>query len=149
MVVLFLVFFFFNLHTVLHGGYINLHSHQQCKAKWKSHSHVWLSVTLWTATYQAPLSMGFSRQEHCKWVAISFSRGASQPRDWTWVSHIAGRLITIWAIREYLSYNPTISLLNTYFEKTIILKDIYTPILIAALFAIARTWKHVWCPSTN
>ena len=30
------------------------------------------------------------------WVAISFSRGSSQPRDWTQVSHIAGRLFTIW-----------------------------------------------------
>ena len=27
-------------------------------------SHVWLSVTPWIATSQAPLSMGFSRQEH-------------------------------------------------------------------------------------
>ena len=34
------------------------------------------------------------------WVAISFSKGSSQPRDWTWVSHIAGRLFTIWATRE-------------------------------------------------
>ena len=25
------IFFFRNLHTVLHSGYINLHSHQQCK----------------------------------------------------------------------------------------------------------------------
>ena len=24
----------------------------------------------------------------------------SQPRDWTWVSHIAGRFFTIWAARE-------------------------------------------------
>ena len=28
-------------------------------------SHVWLCVTLWTLAYQAPLSMGFSRQEYC------------------------------------------------------------------------------------
>ena len=35
-----------------------------------------------------------------EWVTISFSRGSSQPRDWTWVSHIAGRRFTIWAIRE-------------------------------------------------
>ena len=27
-------------------------------------SHVWLFVTLWTVACQAPLSMGFSRQEH-------------------------------------------------------------------------------------
>ena len=35
-----------------------------------------------------------------EWVAISYSRGSSQPRDWTWVSHIAGRFFTIWATRE-------------------------------------------------
>ena len=33
-------------------------------------------------------------------VAISFSRGSSWPRDWTWVSHIAGRLFNLWATRE-------------------------------------------------
>ena len=35
-----------------------------------------------------------------KWVAISFSRESSQLRDKTQVSCIAGRLLTIWAIRE-------------------------------------------------
>ena len=35
-----------------------------------------------------------------EWVAISFSRGSSQPRDWTWVSCTAGRRFTIWATRE-------------------------------------------------
>ena len=30
-----------------------------------------------------------------EWVAISFSRGSSQPRDWTQVSHIIGRCFTI------------------------------------------------------
>ena len=34
------------------------------KVKVKSLSHVRLFVTPWTVTYQAPLSMGFSRQEH-------------------------------------------------------------------------------------
>ena len=29
-------------------------------------------------------------------VAIPFSRGSSPPRDWTQVSHIAGRFFTIW-----------------------------------------------------
>ena len=35
-----------------------------------------------------------------EWVAISFSRGYSWPRDWTGDSHIVGRHITIWATQE-------------------------------------------------
>ena len=37
-------------------------------------------------------------------VAISFSRGSSWPRDWTWVSGIAGRRFTLWATREALKF---------------------------------------------
>ena len=37
-----------------------------------------------------------------KWVAISFSRESSQPRDRTQVSCIAGRFFINWAIREAL-----------------------------------------------
>ena len=39
-----------------------------------------------------------------EWVAISFSRGSSQPRDQTHVSHIVDRLFTIWATREVIIY---------------------------------------------
>ena len=35
-----------------------------------------------------------------KWVVIPFSRGSSQPRDWTRVSHIVGIFFTIWATRK-------------------------------------------------
>ena len=58
--------------------------------KWKCHSFscVWLLVASWIVVHQAPLSMEFSMQE---WVAIPFSRGSSWPRDWTWVSCIAGK----------------------------------------------------------
>ena len=35
-----------------------------------------------------------------QWVAISFSRGSSWPRDWTLVSRIVGSRFTIWATRE-------------------------------------------------
>ena len=48
-------------------------------------SCVWLFVTPWTVACQAPLSMGFFRQE-LEWVAFSFSRGSSQPRDQTQAS---------------------------------------------------------------
>ena len=37
-----------------------------------------------------------------EWVAISFSRGSSQPRDQTWVSCIVGRCFTVWTTREVL-----------------------------------------------
>ena len=39
-----------------------------------------------------------------KWVAISFSKGFSRPRDWTQVSCIAGRFFTIWATNAYFSF---------------------------------------------
>ena len=40
------------------------------KVKVKSLSHVWLLATPWTAAYQAPLSMGFSRQEDWSGVPL-------------------------------------------------------------------------------
>ena len=42
-----------------------------------------------------------------EWVAISFSRGSSRPRDRTQVSHIAGRCFNLCTTREALKYkNP-------------------------------------------
>ena len=45
--------------------------------KWKVKvnllSRVWLVATPWTAAYQAPLSMGFSRQEYWSGGAIGFT----------------------------------------------------------------------------
>ena len=38
---------------------------------------------------------GIFQARTMEWGAIAFSRGSSQPRDQTWVSHIAGRLLTI------------------------------------------------------
>ena len=142
---------------------VGCHFLLQCmkvKMKVKSLSRVWLLATPGTEAYQAPPTMGFSRQEYgsgvplemsaikgagkcgflfwvavcacilsllqsCRtlcdpmdcnlpgssvhgilqarileWVAISFSRGSSQPRDRTCISCIAGRFFTIWATRE-------------------------------------------------
>ena len=38
-----------------------------------------------------------------KWVAFPFSRGSSQPRDWTQDFCVTGRFFTSWATREALS----------------------------------------------
>ena len=45
-----------------------------------------------------------------------------------------------------LSSNPTTGI---YPEKTIIQKDIHTPIFTEAQFTTARTWKQPKCPSTD
>ena len=43
---------------------------------------------------------GIFRARILEWVTISFSRGSSQPRDRTLVSHIGGRRFNLWATRE-------------------------------------------------
>ena len=48
---------------------------------------------------------GILQARTLEWVAISFSRGSSQPRNQTRVSCIAGRFFTNWAMREYKSLN--------------------------------------------
>ena len=48
-----------------------------------------------------------------------------------------------------LPYDPAIPLLGIYPEKTIIQKDTCTPVFIAELFRIARSWKQPKCPSTD
>ena len=45
--------------------------------KGKSLSHVRLLATPWTAAYQAPLSMGFSRQEYWSGVPLSKQQGGN------------------------------------------------------------------------
>ena len=56
-------------------------------------SRVWLFANQWTVH-------GILQARIMEWVAIPFSRGSSQTRDWTQVSCIAGRLFAIWATRE-------------------------------------------------
>ena len=41
-----------------------------------------------------------------EWVAISFSRGSSRPRNRTQVSRIAGRHFILWATKEVLKMRP-------------------------------------------
>ena len=47
---------------------------------------------------------GILQARMLKWVAVPFSRESSQPRDWTQVSHIAGRFFTSWDTREAQEY---------------------------------------------
>ena len=64
----------------------------EVRGKWKSLSCVRLFATPWTVR-------GILQARILVWVAFPFSRGSSQPRDWTQVSCIAGRFSTSWATR--------------------------------------------------
>ena len=46
-------------------------------------------------------------------------------------------------------HDPAIPLLGIHTEETRIERDTGTPLFIAALFIIARTWKQPRCPSTD
>ena len=48
-----------------------------------------------------------------------------------------------------LPYDPAIPLLGLHSKETRIEKDMCTPVFIAALFIIARTWKQPRFPSAN
>ena len=52
------------------------------KVKVKSLSCVWLLATPWTAAYQAPLSMAFSRQEY--WSGLPFPSPMRESEKWKW-----------------------------------------------------------------
>ena len=43
---------------------------------------------------------GILQARTLEWVSMPFSKESSQSRDQTWVSHIAGRLFTVWATKE-------------------------------------------------
>ena len=53
------------------------------KVKVKSLSRVWHFTTPWAVAYQAPLSMGFSRQEHWSGLSFPFPMHESEKRRWT------------------------------------------------------------------
>ena len=60
---------------------------------------------------------------------------------------------TVWRflkkLKIELPYDPAIPLPGIYTEKTIIQKDTCTPMFIAELFTIARSWKQPKCPLTD
>ena len=62
---------------------------------------------------------------------------------------------TVWRflikLKIELPYDPAIPLLGIYPEKmkTLIWKDTCTPVFIATLFTIAKTWKQPKCLSTD
>ena len=67
-----------------------------------------------------------------------------------WCSHYGEQ---VWRflkkLKIELPYDPATPLLGIYLEKTTIQKDTCTPVFMAALFTIAKTWKQPKCPVTD
>ena len=64
------------MYPIVH--YSTIYNSQNMEVK--SLSRVRLFVTLWTVAYQAPPSMGFSRQEYCSGLPFPSPRTWKQPR---------------------------------------------------------------------
>ena len=70
---------------------------------WKKVKAAQSCPTLWPHKLQPARLLevhGILQARILEWVAIPFSRGSSQPGDWTQVSCIAGGFFPVWATRE-------------------------------------------------
>ena len=78
-------------------------------------SCVWLFVTPWIASRQAPLSMGFPRQEYWSGLPFPSPWDSPWPKDWTCVSCIVGGFFT-----TDLPGNPTVRFSSVQFSRSVV-----------------------------
>ena len=70
-----------------------------------------------------PSVHGILQERILEWVAIPFFRKSSRPRDWTQVSLIAGRFLTVWTTRD-IPYKLYKSLLKIQIIKMMFLGNL-------------------------
>ena len=76
------------------------------------------------------------------WIAMPSSKISSWPRDWTWVSCIAGRLFTVWATREAVvaqMVNPILYYTILYFKYS----TYYTILYFSIVHTILYLWRNI------
>ena len=82
-----------------------------------------------------------------EWVAISYSRGSSWPRDRTQVSHIAGRRFTVWATREVtlslLLYKPLEKLNGNPLQYSCLENPMDGRAWWAAVHGVTKSWTRL------
>ena len=97
----------------------------------ESESEAQSCPTLWDPVdYSLPCSSlhGILQERILEWVAISFSRGPSRPRDRTWVSRIEGRCFNLWATVKYgCGSSQNILILSAKYN---ISRDVFIPVTI-------------------
>ena len=134
------LFFFFKLK--FHSQKLFFRENLLLKhGKWKKVSCVWFLATPWTVAHQAPLFMGFSRQEYWSGLPFPSPEESSQPRDLTQISCIAGRFFTIWANTYYLN------IFVVFLLKTVLFQLIFEEFLsnIESRYIFFMTLKMALC----
>ena len=71
-----------------------------------------------------------------EWVAVSFSRGSSWPRDWTCISCISGRFFTSWANSQAHFIHSSVCIL-------------YIAVYICQSFNSSRPWAFLRSVSSS
>ena len=94
-----------------------------------------------------------------KWRRTKNPLDKSERGEWkSWLKTQHSKLVqplwrTVWRFLKKLEielpYDPAIPLLGIHTEETRSERDTCTPMFIAALFTIARTWKQPRCPSVD
>ena len=81
-------------------------------------SHVQLCATRWTVACQAPLSMGFSRQEYWSGFPFRFPGDLPKSRDGTHISCIRWWILYHWVTWEALGFDrqKIIHLINLFYN---------------------------------
>ena len=99
--------------------------------------HVWLFGNPMDCSPPGPSVHGISQARILKWVAISFSRGSSQPRAQTHVSCIGRQILHHWVTREAL-------IQNYWIKSNCIFSVLPYPLLFLSCY-----WMKVWSSATE
>ena len=101
--------------------------------------------TLWELMDCSPLSTSVYESLQARileWVAIPFSGGSFQPRDWTCISCIAGRFLTAWATREAQPHQKLLQIIPIHEHCNFLKLDVYIYILyFIHIFIIVVKYK--------
>ena len=113
-----------------------------------------------TIAYQAPPSMGFSRQEYWSGLPCPSPWDLPNPRDWTWISRIYGYIcpllcwgiIPLYPIFEKFYHKWMLNFIKCFFSATIEL-IIWFLSLILLMCCISlidlQLWNHLCIPGIN
>ena len=76
-----------------------------------------------------------------EWVPSPFSKGSTQPRNWTQVSHVAGRFYMVWATREAQSCNKPFLLCICWGAQRGFPMICRLPCSTTGVFLVVFAWK--------